>query len=261
MGECNSHLRVIEGRPWKQAMICALNPDAPYQPWHGAEAVDYGDTVVVVIDTEPRTALCAFTYSPMLDIRHTIMAESRFDRRSMPTVHEVESELGYSLTERNGRPLRKAAAEKLFQAVHWRLAEGSGGRIGDTSVAAARIMAYSAGSCTCCREEVELPDEQAADRLVHTVAAEDMGRDWPALLCTDCEAEMREAGLSSVVDLVFSRRPVCPSCGARRARTIGFGMPSYEWRMNITPWQSMGGCVVKSPSPTWCCGACGHEWA
>ena len=263
MGQIRNHIRVIEGRPWKQALVCAMNPGAPYQPWDGAEAVELGDTVVVVIDTEPQTALCAFTYSAMLDVRHSIMAECRFGGRPLPTAAELEGELGLSLADRNGLPLPADTATTITNAVNLFDPRRIEARTGDSSATVARIMASSRALCTCCDGDVELNQEDDLDRLIHTASADDTsGRsDCPALLCTNCYTAMREASIRSVTEFVFSRRPVCPTCGARKARSIGYGMPSYEWIINMPHWESSGGCVVGPDSAVWACGGCGHEWS
>lgn len=262
MGEIGNRLRVIEGRPWRQALICALNPDAPFQRWSGVEAVELDDIVIVIIDTDPVTVLCAFTYGAMLDIRHSIVAECRFGRQSLSTAAAVEAALGFSLVDLNGLPLSAGTAKTLLRAVNGLDRSGVDARTGDSSVSVARILAASRLLCTCCHQYVVLRDEHDLYRLVHTASAEALRerRDWPALLCADCDAAMRAAGHASVVDFVFSQRPACPACGASKASTIGYGMPSFEGRVNMTPWESSGGCVVGPDSAKWLCGQCGHGW-
>lgn len=125
-----------------------------------------------------------------------------------------------------------------------------------------KILAASNGQCRCCRAKVNTRPWGASSRRVHTVSEDDLrgGRDVPALMCVACATAMDEGGFTSVVDFVFSARPACPECGARKACTIGYGMPSYDWIMNMSPWESSGGCVVGSNSPQWRCGKCAHEW-
>lgn len=263
MGGNRNHLRVIEGRPWKQALICALNPEAPYQPWIGIGEVAHGDAVVVVIDTDPRTVLCAFTRGHMLDVRHTIMAESRFEKRALPTVAEVERALGFSLADRVGRLLQNDAAEALIRAVNDFRSRGPAERVGDSSVAIGRILLASEAECTCCGEEVDLDREGVVDRLIHTASAEDlrMGVDWPGLLCEVCAALMTDGGFTSMADLVFSQHPACPACSAQRTRCVSYRMPSYDWRINMAPWEISGGCVVDLFPMKWSCAQCGHRWS
>lgn len=262
MGEIGrqSHLRVVEGRPWKQALICALNPEAPFAPWAGIDEVARGDVAAVVIDTDPRTLLCAFVWDGTQDRRHSITAETFGRFWTLPPVAGVEAALGFSLE--TDQVLDGAAAEALVNGIRVRGFDVSGDRAGDSSVAIARILVGADGRCTCCREKVVMTTEDDLDRLVHTAYGADVmtDGDWPALLCPGCETAMREGGFTSVVDFVFSRRPACPACSARRAKTIGYGMPSYHWIRNMAPWESSGGCVIDSSSSQWICGECGHEW-
>jgi len=52
MGEIASFARVhvIEGRPWKDAIISVLEPRSPYRPWHTAGGIEPGDAVITGID-------------------------------------------------------------------------------------------------------------------------------------------------------------------------------------------------------------------
>lgn len=60
-----------------------------------------------------------------------------------------------------------------------------------------------------------------------------------------------------LVDFVFSTRPRCPRCGARRAKGAQFGMPVSP----ITePWTALMGCVVTESRPRWRCGDCSNAW-
>lgn len=253
----NTHLRVIEGRPWKQALVCALNPEAPYSPWVGIDDVARGDVAVVVLDTEPRTVLCAFTRTASGDLRRTIAQEALNGCGLLRPVSEVEAAAGVEL---DGDEISGAAAQALLGEVTRYDASAPVDRAGDSSVAVARILLGARGKCTACYGDVAAAAEDDVDRLVHTAYGADVitGGDWPALLCGDCAAAMRDGGFSSVVDFVFSRCPACPVCSARRTSEIGYGMPSYEWQINITPWERSGGCCI-SPE-RWSCGECGYTW-
>jgi hypothetical protein len=53
----------------------------------------------------------------------------------------------------------------------------------------------------------------------------------------------------------------CPSCGARLARPIAWGLPDFSdlerWGDDVV----FGGCCLPSgPLPEFSCGACGAEW-
>lgn len=247
MGEIRrkSRRRVVEGRPWKQALVCALNPEAPYSPWHGSEHVAGGDIAVVVLDTEPRVVLCAFVVPSTADLRWDIAQQVFTGVGSLPPVSEVDGDgvptVALSDTARydDGTPADRA---------------------GHSSAAISRILLNAKGRCTVCYSDVLIDTEEDVDRLVHTASAAEVRArtDWPALLCDECATAMAEGGITSVVEFVYSRRPACPQCSAHRARGISFGMMSSAGAMNMTPWQTSGGCCVGPES--WSCGECGHEW-
>jgi hypothetical protein len=54
----------------------------------------------------------------------------------------------------------------------------------------------------------------------------------------------------------------CPSCGARLARPIVWGLPDFtdveRWGDSV----AFGGCCIPSfPPPEFSCAACGAEWS
>ena len=254
-------LRLIEGRPWREAVICAMASDAPYRPWYGIEEVERGDVAIVVIDTDPRTVLCTLTIGSKRDVANAIAHECRYGSRTLLTIDDVEEAAGgFSLIESAGLPIDSAAAVALTEAVGDYSVSTPADRVGFSSVAAGRILLHSEGLCTCCGEEIDLADNPE-ELPVHLVSAADFqsGRDCPAVVCPTCTAAMTTGGFSSVVDYEFSLQPSCPRCSARRTRTVSYGMPSYSGAVNTPPWRAGGGCVVGS-SGRWSCGKCGHEW-
>lgn len=261
MGESEHRLRIIEGRPWKQALVCALNPEAPYQPWAGINDLAPGDTAVVVIDTDPRTVLCAFTWDALLDARHAIADAAIGTRGPLRLLAGIKDTRGISLEA--DRVLHHRETQALLAALTTYEMSTPMGRSGHSSVAIAQIVMSAHSSCTACHGKVILASEQDVDRLVHTAshAKVDAGSDWPALLCPGCAEAMKSGGFTNVVDLVFSRRPACPRCSARRASSISYGRPPNDWAMNLAPWQGLGGCVVEPFAPRWRCQHCGYGWA
>ena len=255
----NHRLHVIEGRPWKEALICALTPDASYRPWHGVGDVEPGDAVLVVIDTEPQTVLCAFIQGSD-PVRRAITRTSRFGHAGLPTVTEVETAAdGHRLSD--GLRLDSPAAAALVKAASGYSMSQPHDRVGDSSVAAARILLQSEGRCGCCGEPIDLAGSAPAELGLHLVSDNDFeqGQDWPALLCLNCQTGMEQGGFGSVVDYAYSLHPACPECSARRSRGIAYGMPTYDGHMNQPPWWTSGGCVVDS-SVRWVCAECGCSW-
>ncbi|MGI9125890.1 MAG: hypothetical protein ACR2JM_14220, partial [Mycobacterium sp.] len=265
----DSRVHVIEGKPWKQALICALNPDAPYEPWHGIDEADRGQFTVVVLDTDPPTLLCAFTAKAVEDPRHTIAGEvsrgyglAKLTRLLHP-VSEVETGIGAGLN--HGRTLEYLEVGKLLAELtrYTRIPQCAPlDRTGDSALAIGSILMKAQGRCTVCYAAVVISTEEELDRLVHTASEAETsdGVDWPALLCDGCESAMRDGGFSNVVDFVYSGRPACPVCTARRAQAISYGKMGYEASLNSPPWQAGGGCVVDPSSPQWACRECGYCW-
>ena len=261
MGYAKHHLRIVEGRPWKQALVCALNPEAPYRPWKGLDPVTPGDTVLVVIDTDPRTVLCAFTWDGLLDGRHAIAGNTCGRDRPLQSLTKVEDAVGISLA--GDRILNPRTARALVTTISNSDFTTPSDRAGHSSVAIGRIMMSANRSCTLCHDRVVIASEQDVDRLVPTAEVAEVAEvyaraDWPALLCPDCAQAMSSGGFTAVVDLVFSRHPACPRCSARQACRIGYGLPHARRAMNLAPWESLGGCVVLEPG--WHCRSCGNKW-
>jgi hypothetical protein len=255
-------LRVVEGRPWQKAVLCALDPEAPFDPWDGVEDVVPGDGVIVLIDTTPRTVLCAFTLKPDNDVRGTIARECRFNRGKLQAVTHLEQTAGgYSLEESVGLPVDSPAAVALLTTVGESSPSRPVDRVGKSSPAVAGIVLQSAGSCTCCRQEVVDLAHRASDLAVHLVSPADFqsGKDWPSALCPECVAEMKAADMTSVVDYAFSREPACPVCSAKRTQRVSYGMSTYTAYVNKPPWEKGAGCVVDSQG-RWSCSACEHTW-
>jgi hypothetical protein len=256
-------LRVVEGRPWQKAVLCALEPEAPFDPWDGVEDVVPGDGVIVLIDTTPRTVLCAFTLKPDNDVRGTIARKCRFNRVNLQTVTRLEQAAGgYSLEESVGLPVDSPAAVALLATVGEWSPSSPADRVGKWLPAVAGIVLQSAGRCTCCGQKVDLNLAHRASVLsVHLVSPADFlsGRDWPSALCPECVAAMKAADMTSVVEFAFSREPACPVCSAKRTQRVSYGMSTHTGYVNKPPWEKGAGCVVDSQG-RWSCSACEHTW-
>lgn len=282
MGKHAAHLRLVEGRPWKESLICVLASGAPYRPWHRGGGVDPGDVAVVVIDTDPQTVLCTATVGPDRSVRQAI-AGARYWWSPMRTVAEIEESAGTSLQSADRQLLDSPTAQAVIKAVEEYSPGTPGDRLGHSSVAAARILLHSGGRCTGCNKAIDLASPSARDGIyIHTVSVDDgppdtpaeddvpdrLARrtdqakraDWPALLCSRCHAAMTRAGFASFLDYRFSRQPACPQCYAQRTKSAAYGMPSYEGLLNTPPWTASQGCVVDQSSARWICDVCGHEW-
>lgn len=259
-GQARTNLRIIEGRPWQHALICALRPEAPYRPWRGIGKVARGDAVLVVLDTDPRTVLCGFTWNGRQDVRHDIGFRAFYYGGALPSVSEIEAAAGVPLTDRGEFPIRAEAAEDLLSRVRGFM-HSPQQRAGRSPVVIGRLLLNSRGCCACCGTEVMIRDYADVDRMVHTVSETDLSArlDWPALVCDACTAAMRDGGFTSVVAFVYSQRPACPACSARAANAMSYGKASGGGGASV-PWAASGGCVSDSDSPKWVCARCGHGW-
>jgi hypothetical protein len=253
-----ARLRVIEGRPWRNAVICAVSPKAPYRPWRLPD-LKPGDSAIVVLDTDPRTVLCTFTVGSARGVRRNIAERS--GGRTLRIVAEVEHAAGgFALADWDGTPADSPAALALVESVRRFEPSMPLDRAGDSSVAAGRMLLASYGRCTCCGAIVDFAREP--DELqVRPVSVDDVAsrRDWPAALCADCSAAMHAAQVTSVVDFMYSRHPACPFCSARRTRKVSYGRAGVWASQNSPPWDAAGGCAVGDEGE-WNCGACQYSW-
>lgn len=256
------HLRVVQGRPWKQTLAWLIDPGSGFGA-PDTTGVRSGDTVVVVLDTEPPTVLCAVTVGPDRDLGRAIAARRYpFDRPALPTVAEVELVTDRAFETWDGLELKGPAAENFIDGVEQFAFSRPVERLGDSSATEARIMASASGRCTLCGSTVDMSSAAALENLtVHTASDADVraGYDWPALLCAGCHDGMTAGGFTGVVDYWFSRQPPCPSCGAKETRRNSYGMPTREWATNMPPWVSGRGCVIRPEK--WTCSRCGYGWA
>ncbi len=279
-------------------MYCALTGHAKFRPWRGVSAVKPGDVAVVVVDTDPKTVLCAivresrqnwriavqerFDLAPVVDYEHDAKQEEvrpsnhksrlnmrvaislapRLGYRGLREVTDIEAFAGgYSLNESSALPLDSPAVQALVEVVSEPTSSSSIDCAGHSSVAAARILLGSEGRCTCCEETVDvLGDSAGRQYTINTVSEGDLreGRDWPALLCSECCAAMKSSRFSKAIDYGFSFHPACPACSATRTRRNEYGLPAATY---VTPpWRNPQGCCIDRGTPSWSCGACGQTW-
>lgn len=71
-------VHIIEGRPWKDALISVLEPRSLQRTWH-ATGGGTGDVVIAVLDTDPQSVLAAVGIeAPDGEVGDAIAASSRF---------------------------------------------------------------------------------------------------------------------------------------------------------------------------------------
>ncbi|MEN0138624.1 MAG: hypothetical protein AAGC80_25950 [Rhodococcus sp. (in: high G+C Gram-positive bacteria)] len=260
---------IVEGHPWKDAVIAYLEPRSPYWPWFISEPVRSGDVLITILDTEPPTTLCmelVGVASP-----GTIGVTQSWALAGLPSVAAVEASAGVVLPTTAGR-VGNEVANRVFDLLleHRVDFDDSFPRLDEashTTAASARVLLKSAGKCTACGNSIDLRGSAARDR-VHIHTAENgverwshygPAHDWPAALCTSCQTAMTEGGFSSFLDYRFSFHPRCPRCAASQTRCTSLGMPIPG--ETVPPWTVPLGCIFTDPVPDWICGVCGHRWA
>ena len=280
-------LHIVEGSDWKDAVIALLEPESPYRPWrHGFGEAHAGDPVAVVLNTDPTSVLTRLAY---------------VDDHGDPGCAVVGSPSWGSLVELNTLAMMLGLHHSVTEV--WRLSgddaikmelalseclcrDKPDDRFGHNSLAAARTLLHSEGTCDGCDRDIDLSGPEARDNFhVHTVdpyrrpdptppivtrtggsqsppsipyrpSLRFRATDWPAVLCRQCHERMEAGDYRSFLDFRFDQHPACPTCGARRTRSTFYGMPSAPW--NIPPWRHAAGCCVSDEA--WRCDACGHEW-
>jgi len=301
MGEtiATNRIQVVRATAWRDAVLKILEPRSPYRPWRVPAGTRRGDAVLAVLDTNP--------VSVIADIREVGVdgsamralggvLDSELPWREPPELLELATLrdlTGFSLPDA-GDPATVLGRTVLTAAIGQRQEAPSGVeyRNGHTSLAAARILLDSLGSCTSCGGKLDLAEPDARDRLhIRTVdlapserrvpVADDPpeepqrlsrqgygpddirigvwrpGRfpmDWPAVLCDTCRGGMHHGGFDSFLRFRFSLHPPCPSCAAQWTMRTYAGFAAV---LRSEPWMFHTGCC---PGSIWVCAACGHKW-
>jgi hypothetical protein len=270
MGELPSaaEIHVVQGRPWKDALIKVLAPGCPYQPWHYDEGIDAGDAVVVVLDTDPASVLSGVgIVGSDGDVDDAIGSiDPHFRRNGLLDLGTLQMLTDVQIPTRTGPLYHHRSPGDVAAVLGDYYPATSDALFGHTSLVAGRVLLASGGSCRGCSRELELLGEDARDCVhIHTADRQwfsgglrnERGvADWPAALCTTCHTRMRRDGFTSFLDFRFSLHPRCPSCSAQRSRTTMYGMPVFG--PVEEPWIAAMGCCVEPWD--WQCDVCGHEW-
>lgn len=281
-------LHIVEGNDWKDAVIALLEPESSYRPWrHGFGEAHVGDPVAVVLDTDPTSVLTKLAYIGDHGDPGCAVVGSPSRGGSLLDLDTLAMMLGLQHAVTEVWRLEGDDAIKMELALsECQYRDGPDSRSGHTSLAAARTLLHSGGTCDGCDSDIDLTGPQARDHVfVHTVdpyrrpaptppiVTRDGGpqcppsipftpslrfrvTDWPAVLCRRCHERMREGDYRSFLDFRFDQHPACPNCGGERTRSTFYGMPSAPW--NIPPWRHAAGCCVSDED--WRCDMCNHEW-
>lgn len=246
---------IVYGIPWKDAVIKLLEPRSPYRPWQTPGSIAPGQTVVVVLNTDPQSVLTAVgvmgsegDVDRALARIDTLRRSSLFELATLNMVTDLRLGQGGHLS---------ASAEEVTQVLDRYIQTSAAMSFGHTTLAAGRILLASGGRCTGCSRHIDLTGENTRDRVhVHTVdAGPSVVPDWPAALCDDCHDRMTADGFTNFLDFRYSLNPRCPECSAQRTAAAMYGMPVGPVE---EPWVAPMGCCVRSDN--WRCTGCGHQW-
>lgn len=281
-------LHIIEGSPWKDAVISLLDSRSSYRPWRfGFGEAHVGDPVAVVLRTDPPSVLTGLG---------RIGADGQQDRalvnwpRTTPGLLDLATLAaigGFEEDPRDVWVLRGDAASRiettLADCAH---RHDDAMRLGHSEIAKARILLHSEGRCTGCLDDIDLTTEDTRDAFhIHTVDAPsrapseplvrterdagylfswpsrrsysyDFPVDVPGVLCAGCRQNMHDEGHGTLLDFKFAQHPRCPQCRAMRTRRAVYGLRT---RPVSEPWLHARGCVVMGDH-TWTCGECDLEW-
>lgn len=249
---------VVHGRPWKDAVIKLLEPRSPYTPWQTEASVAPGQTVAVVLDTDPQSVLAdVAVIGADCDIDRALATIDGFEFSGLLELSTLNMITDLQLGWRQYFLPHRDSDEAVPQLIGRYIQTSAAVMFGHTTLAAGRILLTSGGRCTGCRRQIDLMGENARER-VHVRTVDTVGsdqRDWPAVLCDDCHEQMSRGGFTSFVDFRFSLNPRCPQCSAQRTASTMYGMPAGPIE---EPWLAPMGCCVMPEK--WRCSACGHQW-
>jgi hypothetical protein len=268
-------VRIIKGKPWKDAVISVLEPRSPYRPWSGADRVEPGDAVVAVLDTEPVSVLAGIgIIGDDGDVHNAIAGIDRFYLNGLLELGTLNMLAGFVIRPGQSTVFQRRSPKDVVATIGDYTPSTVEALFGHTSLAAGRVLLQSEGRCTACHCQLDLIGDDARSRVhIHTAnpftdepAPETTGiwdhtrqglSDWPAALCDPCHAKMYREGFASFLDFRFSLHPRCPKCAAQHSMSAMYGMPAGPVE---EPWIATMGCVVTEPRAEWVCGECRHEW-
>jgi hypothetical protein len=253
---------LVEGRPWKDAVIAYLEPRSPYRPWTIDNRAAVGDLLITVLSTTPRTVLCVERVSSPKNGTKPIEVVTERQLPALPTLPEVEQRARTKLPAQAG-PIAGDDADRLLDILDpgW-----IGFAFGEESesVQGARILLASGGECTGCGQRLLVHRRTArSDVHVHTVEPSkiESSADWPAVLCSGCATDMIAGEYATFLDYRFSLNPACPRCSAAQTMAVQFGMmPAPVSALSSPPWVVDIGCTVTDDTPKWICGECDYRW-
>ena len=146
MGELSSvaNVHVIEGRPWKDALIRVLEPQSPYRPWHFADGIEPGDAIIAVLDTDPVSVLAGVgIVGPDGDIDGAIAAIERFRLNGLLELGTLNMLADFVARPEPGPVYHHRSPDDVVALIGDYIPSTSDALFGQTSLAAGRVLLES----------------------------------------------------------------------------------------------------------------------
>jgi len=298
MGETASVARVhvIEGRPWKDAIISVLESRSPYLPWHTAGGIEPGHAVIGVLDTDPQSVIAGVgIVGPDGRIDRALAGIDPFYLNGLLELGTLQMLTDFVVHPTAGPVYHYRSPDDIVAVIGAYTPADSDALFGHTTLAAGRVLLESAGTCTGCGFPIDLTRPDARDRVhIHTAdppTPHHLGdlKLVPPHRDGDDQVDGYGPGLIRIGPRKRRRRwfppdwpaTLCGSCRdrMRRGRFSNFldyrfslhpRCPSCSAQRSMStaygfsngsrqePWVTEMGCCVQPWR--WVCGECGHEW-
>jgi hypothetical protein len=139
MGEMTSvaKVHVIEGRPWKDALIRALEPQSPYRPWHFADGIEPGEAVIAVLDTDPVSVLAGVgIVGPDGDVAAAMDGIDRFYQNGLLELGALQMLADFHVRPKAGPVYHRRSPDDVVAVISAYMPASSDALFGQTSLAA-----------------------------------------------------------------------------------------------------------------------------
>ena len=163
-------VRIVTGRPWKDAVVSVLQPRSSLRPWSTPDECEPGDAVVAVVDTDPVSVFSGISVvGPDRDIHNAIAGNHHLSRAGLLELSTVNMLTDLAICRGERSTYRGREATKLEKFLPGLTLPTVDALFGHTSLAAARVLLHADGRCTACSHYIDLTGEAARDRIeVHT---------------------------------------------------------------------------------------------
>ena len=167
-----NRVHIAEGRPWKDALISVIEPRSPYRAWDAATGIAAGEPVVGVLDTDPPSVLAAVgIVGPDGDVGEAFGRIDNFNRSGLLELGTLNMLADFVVNPGARTVYHRGSVDDFLATIgayHRSMTEAL---FGTSSLAAARILLESGGTCTGCSRQIDLTGEDARDRVhIHTAA-------------------------------------------------------------------------------------------